>query len=37
LVKKRKRELRWALNIVIWGLFALNVALSFWRYGLLRI
>jgi membrane-associated protease RseP (regulator of RpoE activity) len=37
LVKKRKRELRWALNVVFWGLFVLNIALSLWRYGLFRI
>jgi membrane-associated protease RseP (regulator of RpoE activity) len=37
LVKKRKRELRWALNIIVWGLFVLNIALSLWRYGLFRI
>ncbi len=37
LVKKRKRELRWALNIAVWTLFVLNVALSLWRYGLFRI
>jgi membrane-associated protease RseP (regulator of RpoE activity) len=37
LVKKRKRELRWTLSIVIWGLFLLNTALNFWRYGFLRI
>jgi membrane-associated protease RseP (regulator of RpoE activity) len=37
LVKKRKRELRWTLNIVIWGLLVLNIALNFWRYGLFKI
>jgi len=37
LVKKRKRELRWALNICVWGLFILNMALNFLRYGFLRI
>jgi len=37
LVKKRKLELRWALSIFVWGLFVLNIALSFWRYGLLSI
>jgi len=37
LVKKRKRELRWALSVFTWGLFVLNIALSFWRYGLLSI
>jgi len=34
LVKKRKRELRWTLNILAWGLFVLNVALSFLIFGL---
>jgi len=34
LVKKRKRELRWTLNILTWGLFVLNVALSFLIFGL---
>jgi len=33
-VKKRKRELRWTLNIFAWGLFVLNVALSFLIFGL---
>jgi len=33
-VKKRKRELRWTLNILTWGLFVLNVALSFLIFGL---
>jgi membrane-associated protease RseP (regulator of RpoE activity) len=37
LMKKRTRELRYALNIIIWGLFVLNVALSFLRFGLLAI
>jgi len=37
LVKKRKRELRWALSIFIWGLFLLNTALNFLRYGFLKI
>jgi membrane-associated protease RseP (regulator of RpoE activity) len=37
LMKKRTRELRYALNIIVWGLFVLNVALSFWRFGLLAI
>jgi len=37
LVKKRKRELRWALSGFAWGLFVLNIALSFWRYGFLSI
>jgi len=36
-VKKRKRELRWAMNLIIWGLFVLNMILNFWRYGLLKI
>jgi len=34
LVKKRKRELRWALNAFTWGLFALNVTLSIVLLGL---
>jgi membrane-associated protease RseP (regulator of RpoE activity) len=37
LVKKRKRELRWTLNVIIWGLFVLNIALSLWRFGLFKI
>lgn len=37
LVKKRKRELRIALSAFTLGLFALNVMLSLWRYGLLAI
>jgi len=37
LVKKRKRELRWTVNILAWGLLALNFALSFLLYGLFRI
>jgi len=37
LVKKRKRELRLILNILAWGLYVLNFALSFWLYGLVRI
>jgi len=37
LVKKRKRELRWTLNAFAWGLFVLNVALTFWQYGLVSI
>ena len=37
LAKKRTRELRYALNIIVWGLFVLNVALSFLRFGLLAI
>jgi len=34
LVKKRKSELRWTLNILAWGLFVLNVALSLLIFGL---
>lgn len=34
LVKKRKQELRQALNILSWGLFAVNVILSLWQMGL---
>jgi len=37
LVKKRKRELRWTLNVIVWGLFVSNIALSFWRYGLFKL
>ena len=37
LVKKRKRELRLALSGFTLGLFALNIILSLWRYGLLAI
>jgi membrane-associated protease RseP (regulator of RpoE activity) len=37
LVKKRKRELRWTLNIFVWGLFVLNITLSLWRFGLFKI
>lgn len=37
IVKKHTRELRYALNIIVWGLFVLNVALSFWRFGLQAI
>jgi len=37
LVKKRKRELRWTLNVIAWGLFVSNIALSFWRYGLFKL
>jgi len=33
-VKKRKREFRWTLNILAWGLFVLNIALSFLIFGL---
>jgi membrane-associated protease RseP (regulator of RpoE activity) len=34
LVKKRKQELRQTLNILSWGLFAVNVILSLWQMGL---
>lgn len=37
LAKKHKRELRYALNIIVWGLFVLNLVLSFWRFGLTAI
>jgi len=37
LVKKRKRELRVAISAFTLGLFALNVILSLWQYGLLAI
>ena len=37
LAKKHTRELRYALNVIVWGLFVLNVALSFLRFGLLAI
>jgi len=37
LVKKRKRELRWAINILAWALFGLNFALSFLIFGLRSI
>lgn len=37
LVKKRKRELRIALSAFTWGLFASNIVLSLWRFGLLAI
>jgi membrane-associated protease RseP (regulator of RpoE activity) len=37
LVKKRKRELRIALSGFTLGLFALNVIISLWRYGLFSI
>lgn len=33
LVKKRQKELRWALSIFAWGLMVLNIALSFLRFG----
>lgn len=33
LVKKRKKELRQALNILSWGLFTVNVILSLWQIG----
>jgi membrane-associated protease RseP (regulator of RpoE activity) len=36
-VKKRKRELRFALSGFTLGLFALNIILSLWRYGLLAV
>lgn len=36
-VKKRKRELRIGLNAFTFGLFALNIIISIWRYGLLAI
>jgi len=36
-VKKRKRELRIALSGTTLGLFALNIILSLWRYGLFSI
>lgn len=36
-VKKRKRELRWAISAFTWGLFALNVALTFVIFGLTSI
>jgi membrane-associated protease RseP (regulator of RpoE activity) len=34
LVKKRKKELRIAINIFAWGLFATNIVLSIWQLGL---
>ncbi len=37
LVKKRKKELRIGLSALTLGLFALNVILSLWRYGLFSI
>jgi len=37
LVKRRKRELRIAVSGVTLGLFALNVILSLWQYGLFAI
>jgi len=37
LVKKRKRELRWALSILAWGLLVLNLGLSVWRYGWFKL
>jgi len=37
LVKKRKRELRIAVSGFTLGLFALNIILSLWRYGLFAI
>lgn len=36
-VKKRQRELRWTMNGIIWGLFIINVALNFIRYGFIKI
>jgi membrane-associated protease RseP (regulator of RpoE activity) len=36
-VKNRKRELRFAISGITLALFALNIILSFWRYGLLSI
>jgi membrane-associated protease RseP (regulator of RpoE activity) len=36
-VKKRKRELRIALSVFTLGLFALNIILSLWRFGLFQI
>lgn len=37
LVKKRKRELRIAVSGFTLGLFALNIILSLWQYGLVAI
>jgi membrane-associated protease RseP (regulator of RpoE activity) len=37
LVKKRKKELRISLSAFTLGLFALNVVISLWRYGLFSI
>ncbi len=34
-VKKRKRELRISLSAITLGLFALNIILSIWQYGLI--
>jgi len=36
-VKKRKRELRVVISSFTLGLFALNIIVSLWRYGLLPI
>jgi len=36
-VKKRKRELRIGISAFTLGLFALNIIISIWRYGLLAI
>ncbi len=37
LVKKRKRELRISLSAFTLALFALNIIISIWRYGLIAI
>ncbi|MDH5634968.1 MAG: site-2 protease family protein [Candidatus Bathyarchaeota archaeon] len=37
LVKKRKRELRVALNVISLGVLAFNMILTFWNFGLLSI
>jgi len=36
-VKKRKRELRISISAFTLGLFALNIIISLWRYGLLAL
>jgi Zn-dependent protease len=36
-VKKRKRELRIGLSAFTLSLFALNIIISIWRYGLIAI
>jgi len=36
-VKKRKRELRISITAFTLGLFALNIIISLWRYGLIAI
>ncbi len=36
-VKKRKRELRIGLSVFTLSLFALNIIISIWRYGLIAI